>query len=385
MLDALRELKLDERTLVIFTSDNGPWAIKGADGGSAAPLRGAKGSTWEGGMREPTLAWWPGRIAPGSVCDAVAGTIDLLPTAVALAGGSVPAEPVIDGRDISPLLFGKTKEAARDAHYYFNGYNLQAVRQGAWKLAVMPQSDGMGQGMPADAKGNSQRLYNLDQDIGERSDVSVEHPDVVRKLGALAARMDAEIGGKTPLARRPAGEVSNPKTLYLIDEDKPAAAKATTPAVPVALGTLKPGDTVPSAGAPQIGGKAFAILCIVETTQRDTIVLAQGGLSAGYALHLKAGRVAFVVRTGADDAFTEITAPAELSRAMHITASLGADATLSLKVNDQPAVTGQAARLIPRQPAEGFSLGHDSGKPVAAYSGHDPFRGSITQLKITTP
>ena len=83
VLDTLRELKLDERTLVIFTSDNGPWLIKGADGGSALPLRGGKGSTWEGGVRVPTLAWWPGKIAPGSVCDAVAGTIDLLPTAVA--------------------------------------------------------------------------------------------------------------------------------------------------------------------------------------------------------------------------------------------------------------------------------------------------------------
>jgi len=125
VLDTLRELKLDDRTLVMFTSDNGPWLIKGADAGSAGPLRGGKGSTWEGGVREPTLAWWPGRIAPGSVCDAVAGTIDLLPTAVALAGGTVPAEPVIDGRDISPLLFGKTTQSPREAHYYFRGYNLE--------------------------------------------------------------------------------------------------------------------------------------------------------------------------------------------------------------------------------------------------------------------
>jgi arylsulfatase A len=110
VLDTLRELKLDENTLVIFTSDNGPWLIKGADGGSALPLRGGKGSTWEGGVRVPTVAWWPGKIAPGSVCDAVAGTIDLLPTCVSIAGGKVPVEPVIDGRDISPLLFGKSTE-----------------------------------------------------------------------------------------------------------------------------------------------------------------------------------------------------------------------------------------------------------------------------------
>ncbi|MBX7210340.1 MAG: sulfatase-like hydrolase/transferase [Verrucomicrobiaceae bacterium] len=116
MLDTLRELKLDQDTLVSVTSDTGPWLVKGADGGSALPLRGGKGTTWEGGLREPTLAWWPGRIAPGSVCDAVAGTIDMLPTCVTIAGGKVPSEPLIDGCDISPLLFCQTKESQREAH-----------------------------------------------------------------------------------------------------------------------------------------------------------------------------------------------------------------------------------------------------------------------------
>ena len=386
VLDTLRELKLDQRTLVIFTSDNGPWAVKGSDGGIAAPLRGAKGGTWEGGVREPTIAWWPGRIAPGTSTDTVAGTIDLLPTAVALAGGKVPGKPVIDGRDISPLLFGKTKKPAREAHYYFNGYSLQAIRQGQWKLALTPQNDGMGQGIPADARGDSPRLYNLDQDIGERSDVSAEHPDVVRKLAALAAKMDAEIGGKNPKSRRPAGEVANPKTLYPIEEPKPAgAAKSAASTAPVVLDSLKPGDAVLSSAVPQVGGKPFNISCTIETTQRDAVVLAHGGLSAGYALHLKAGRVVFAVRTGGDDALTEISSPADLAKPFRIIASLGADATMSLKVDDQPAVVGKATGLVPRQPAEGFSLGHDSGKPVAAYSGKDPFKGTITQLKITVP
>ncbi len=379
VLDTLRELKLDQRTLVVFTSDNGPWAVKGADGGSALPLRGAKGSTGEGGVREPTIAWWPGRIAPGSVCDAVAGTIDLMPTAVALAGGTVPATPVIDGRDISPLLFGQSNESPREAHYYFHGYNLQAVRQGPWKLALMPQNDGMGQGMPADAAGKSPRLYNLTTDFGEKTDLAAKHPDVVAQLAALASRMDSEIGGKSPTSRRPAGTVPNPTTLYPIEKEKPATA------APVALGTLKPGDTVASAAVPQVGGKAFSVSCTVETAQRDAILVAHGGLGAGYALHLKAGRVAFTIRTGAGDAFTEITAPAATAGPLRITASLAADATMSLKVNDQATTTGKAAQLLPRQPAEPFCLGHDSGNPVAPYTGTAPFRGSITGLKITTP
>ena len=225
VLDTLRELKLEENTLVVFTSDNGPWLVKGQDGGSALPLRGGKGSTWEGGVREPSLAWWPGKIAPGSVCDAVAGTIDLLPTCVKLAGGTVPAEPVIDGRDISPLLFGQTKESQREAHYYFSGWNLQAVRQGAWKLALVPQSDPQTKGIAEDSKMNP-RLYNLDEEIDERTNLADKHPEIVQKLQALATRMSEEIGGSQPKARRPAGEVENPQLLYPSNETGGGKKKA---------------------------------------------------------------------------------------------------------------------------------------------------------------
>lgn len=225
ILETLKELKLEERTLVIFTSDNGPWLIKGADGGSAGPLRGGKGSTWEGGVRVPAIARWPGKIAPGSVCDAVAGTIDLLPTAVALAGGSVPAEPVIDGRDISPLLFGKTTASPREAQYYFRGYNLEAVRQGPWKLAVAPQHETMGKGVLDDANIKTPRLYNLDAEIGEKTNLADQHPDIVSKLQALAGKMTEEIGGTSPKARRPDGQVANPTTLYPTGNAKPGAEK----------------------------------------------------------------------------------------------------------------------------------------------------------------
>lgn len=384
VLDTLRELKLDERTLVLFTSDNGPWLIRGADGGSAGPLRGGKGSTWEGGMREPTLAWWPGKIAPGSVCDAVAGTIDLLPTAVALAGGTLPAVPVIDGRDISPLLFGTSTQSPREAHYYFAGYTLQAVRQGPWKLALAPQPEGMGKGLAPDVTNDTPRLYHLDRDIGERTNLAAQQPEVVARLKALAAKMDAEIGGKNPPSRRPAGEVANPETLYPTEADKPAETSDNA-VKPVAVGTLKPGDVLRSAAAPRIAGKAFTISCTVETKQRDAVILAHGGLSAGYALHLKAGRVGFVVRTGAGDSFTELLTPSPVTVPAHITAVLAPDATMTLTVNDLPAVTGKAASLLPRQPAEDFCLGHDNGRPVAAYAAPGTFQGSIGNLKITTP
>jgi hypothetical protein len=120
---------------------------------------------------------------------------------------------VIDGRDLAPLLFGQSKESPRGAHYYFSGYELEAVRLGPWKLALAAQNETMGKGVSEDAKTNP-RLYNLDQEINERTNLAAEHPDVVAKLNALAEKMNAEIGGKNPKARRPAGEVENPVTLY---------------------------------------------------------------------------------------------------------------------------------------------------------------------------
>ena len=326
------------------------------------------------------------------MCDAVAGTIDLLPTAVALAGGTVPAQPVIDGRDLSPLLFGKTKESQREAHYYFAGYNIQAVRQGPWKLAIAAQPRSMGQNTDPDASGNAPRLYNLDQEISEHTNLAAKHPEVVAKLQSLAAKMTAEIGGKEPTARRPAGVVENPKTLYPTEDGAPrgkqakqaAKTDAKTPAKAASLDSLKPGDALDSAHAPQVSGKPFTITLTVETKQRDAILLAHGGLAVGYALHLKAGRVAFLVRTGTDAAFTEIIAPSDFTGSAAITATLAADGSMALKIGDEPAITGKTGKLLARQPQEDFCLGHDNGMPVAAYTGKGAFQGSIKGLKIAT-
>jgi arylsulfatase A len=216
ILDTLHELKLDNNTLVIFSSDNGPWLVQGKNGGEAGPLRGGKGGTYEGGMREPTLAWWPGHIAPGTTTDAVAGNIDLLPTFVALAGGTVPTDRKIDGANIAPLLFGQTKEAAREAHYFFSGNKLEAVRSGPWKLAVAPQSENAGKPKEPEKLPFKPKLYNLDADIGETTDVADMHPDVVKRLQGFAATMNKDLGatGKGPGVRLP-GRVATPLPLLL--------------------------------------------------------------------------------------------------------------------------------------------------------------------------
>jgi arylsulfatase A-like enzyme len=200
--------------LVFFTSDNGPWLTMGTNGGVAGPLRGGKGSTWEGGVREPTIAWWPGKIAAGSSNDAVMANFDFLPTLATLAGATVPNDRKIDGADVWPLLSGQSSAPAHEAFYYFNGNRLEAVRSGPWKLAIRAQD-----GATADAQkaaGQALRLYNLDQDIGESTNVAAQHPDVVQRLERLAAAMEADLGGlKQGPGVRPPGRAAHPQPMVL--------------------------------------------------------------------------------------------------------------------------------------------------------------------------
>jgi arylsulfatase A len=217
VMDALRKAHLDTNTLVLFTSDNGPWLSKGTNAGSAGPLRGGKFSTWEGGSREPTIAWWPGKIQPGTTSDAVLSQMDVLPTVVRLAGGEVPADRIIDGRDIWPVLSGQSKESPHEALFFFGGNTLEAVRSGPWKLAIAPQGksrkDDDPDKVPASLK--APRLYNLDRDIGETTDVAAQYPDVVNRLKALVEHMDKDLGlrgDKAPGVHLP-GYAENPKPL----------------------------------------------------------------------------------------------------------------------------------------------------------------------------
>jgi arylsulfatase A len=214
VLDTLRELQLTERTMVLFTSDNGPWLTQGAKGGTAGPLHGGKGTTWEGGVREPTIAWWPGRIAARTVCDAAMSEMDVLPTLVKLAGGELPTDRRIDGKDIWPLLSGQTTASPHDALFYFNGLKLEAVRSGPWKLAIAPQGTGLPTGAAEPVKHTGPRLYHLDTDIGELTDVAAQHPEVVARLQRFVWQMDADLG-VTGKGRgvRPPDRVANPQPL----------------------------------------------------------------------------------------------------------------------------------------------------------------------------
>jgi arylsulfatase A-like enzyme len=219
VLAALKQHGLDERTLVVFTSDNGPWLSYGDHGGSAGPLREGKGTSWEGGVREPFLARWPGRVPAGAVCREPAMTIDLLPTLARLAGATLPKLP-IDGRDVGPLLTGAPgARSPHEALFFYWGRELQAVRSGRWKLhfphayRTLGGNPGGTGGKPVkygDAK-TDRILCDLETDPGETLDASAKHPDVVARLEQLAERARADLGDSASkregMGVRPAGTV----------------------------------------------------------------------------------------------------------------------------------------------------------------------------------
>jgi arylsulfatase len=240
ILDSLKENGVDDRTLVFFFSDNGPFLSYGSHAGHAEPLREGKLTTWDGGMRSPCILRWPAVTPAGRVCPEPVMSIDLLPTLANLVGADLPSKP-IDGLDILPLLEGRSGGTSpHEALYFYAGEELQAVRSGDWKLHVAheyltpagpPRSDGKPanfehmkpEGMDASGiRGIASRhgykvvpapaaLYNLREDPGEARDVSADHPDVVRRLEALAEKARAELGdtltGRKGSGVRPPGRL----------------------------------------------------------------------------------------------------------------------------------------------------------------------------------
>jgi arylsulfatase A-like enzyme len=200
ILDAVKAAELDDDTLVIFTSDNGPWLSYGNHAGSTGPLREGKGTAFEGGVRVPFVARWPGRIPAGTVGRLPAMTIDLLPTLAGLAGAPLPARP-IDGRDIRPLLLDERGASApHDALYFYYGTALHAIRSGRWKLHLPHPYQALEHAGEGGSPGKYIRkeielsLFDLEADIGETTNVAAENPDVVKRLLEYAERAREDLG-----------------------------------------------------------------------------------------------------------------------------------------------------------------------------------------------
>jgi len=215
IMKTLADLGLDQKTLVIWTSDNG--AVRwNPPQGSNAPLKGFGYDTSEGAQRVPCLMRWPGKIPAGAVMDKTATMMDILPTAACLAGGVPPADRVIDGHDISPAILGNMQAVSpydATGFFYYHMHQLQAVRSGPWKLYLALENKikalhgGQKKGVKTEAE-----LYNLDEDISETRNVAKDHPDIVKRLEALAeqARLDLGDMERDGTGQRPAGRVEAP-------------------------------------------------------------------------------------------------------------------------------------------------------------------------------
>lgn len=192
ILTALKDAGVAENTLVIFTSDNGPVTgqRRSPDGpyqsGSAGPLRGRKNQTWEGGMRVPAIMQWPGTIPAGTVATALSTSMDILPTIASIIDVPLP-DATIDGKNILPIMVGTLPgQSPHEAFYYYRDNRLQAVRSGPWKLHVYrPEWEG---------KAQEPLLYHLGDDVGEKTNVASQHPEVVQRLEQLAESARAELG-----------------------------------------------------------------------------------------------------------------------------------------------------------------------------------------------
>lgn len=184
ILGTLKKEGLDKNTYVVFTSDNGPWVVFDENGGSAGPLFGAKGTSYEGGVRVPAIFWGPGRVKPAVVSN-MGSTLDLLPTIGKLAGAQLPTDRVYDGFDLSPLLRGE-KANPRNEMFYYHGTRIFAARQGDYKLYFYRNNP---RGYPEKVeKLEAYQLFNVQQDPSERFDVAAKHPEVISQVEALVRR-----------------------------------------------------------------------------------------------------------------------------------------------------------------------------------------------------
>lgn len=175
----VEELGMAENTLLVFTSDNGPWIIKNEKGGSSGLLRDGKGSTWEGGMRVPAIAYWKGKIEEGSVCQYPSSTLDLYHSFLKISGQSLP-ENIVDGKDVSDWLSGSIAdtETAEKPYFFYGPRKLHAVRKGAWKLHIHTSS----QTGKDYFEGKLPLLFNIEIDPSEQYELSESHPEIVKDL-----------------------------------------------------------------------------------------------------------------------------------------------------------------------------------------------------------
>lgn len=368
ILQALKDNHIDERTLVIFTSDNG------AAVGSSLPLRAKKGSVYDGGIREPTVMRWPSQIPAGTVCREVTASIDILPTLSHLCGGKLPSRR-IDGHNIWPIMNGQPNASSPHESYCLV-HGPGAVRSGKWKY--YPWKEGRSgrrnaKPIPISDPQAVVQLYDTVNDIGETTNVSSQHPEVVARLQKAWEEHLAELNAN----KRPTAELQRPAGSL------PATRPGSKPAKKqIDWKTVQVGDAYPASAAPALVNKPFRISCSLEIKKPDGVIVAHGGSVTGYSLYLKNNQLVFALRRSKDQIQRVRTA---LNGKQKITITVKADRKeLSLQIDQDPTATAAHAGLLQRHPSEDLSIGHDNANPVDPDSPPADFKGSIEALTIGT-
>ena len=359
LLDKLDELKLSKDTLIIYTTDNGPWNQpryyehkKGHPEGSifwgeSGPLRNGKGSPYEGGYRAACIARWPGKVSAGRVNDSVWATIDFLPTFANLAGFKVPTDRPIDGIDQTDLLLGKGANG-RDSFYFDNA----GIRMGKWKY-LRANAHFFGYAVEAD-RAKEEELYDLDADIGESKNLADKHPEILARLRKKTEEY---------IARKPGA----PPGIAL----KVKRLKGRIP--------LKSNVLYKPESSPKIVGKTVSISATINADKPNGVIVAQGGSLVGYSLYLKEGKLVFGVRVKSK--LKELKSDAVVTgKRTSVEARLDKDGTRTLIVNGNEYST-DGPKLDP-QPAMGLSTGEDQGPNVGSYKG-EKFSGTIKDLILS--
>ncbi|HNQ90256.1 MAG TPA: sulfatase-like hydrolase/transferase [Verrucomicrobiota bacterium] len=371
VLAKIRQLGLEENTLVFFLSDNGGPTAQTTSGNG--PLRGFKAQTWEGGIRVPWIVQWKGHIPAGKVEHRPVIQLDIHPTALAAAGIPIRPEWKLDGADLLPYLLGQKTGTPHEILYWRFGQQI-ALRKGDWKLVKGAGSAGLtGGNRSADAKASTDgaELYNLAQDLGEKTDLADKAPDKLKELTAAWNVWNSEL---VDPAWRPAAA---PRRTTGGRGENALASNASR------NGPWQAGDTLNRADAPQVANRPFIVTAQVAPAAPNGVILAQGGTANGYALYLKNGRLTFAVRIARQLTTVTATNPLEPGRST-VEARLAADGRISLSVSGRQVAEGRAPGLIPSQPARGLSVGSDGG-PVGDYPAPNRFAGTLQDVTLRFP
>ena len=356
VLKTLKAEGVDKNTIVIFTSDNGPWSLSGGRGGSAYPLSGHKFGTLEGGQRVPCVMRWPDRIPAGITCSEITSTIDILPTMAHITGSPLP-EKKIDGKNILSIMTGEP--GAKSPHEYFFYYRrgiLEAARSGKWKLRIIKDKP---------------FLYNLEEDISEKKSKAGAFPEIVERIQKAMNDFDAELKANA----RPAGRIGPQRAQKKSGKAQKAAAKLDWTKV-------KAGDVYASKSAPAMVKKAFKISGEMEVAaEAKQVVLAHGGTAVGYSLYLNGGELVFAVATGKNH--LEHVKTAAQAGKFSFAAGMDGKGHLFVQVGDNEAVRSQAGdHWISKWPAEDLSVGFDQGNPVDPRAPTGKFKGTLINLNV---